>query len=162
MSASNGGEAFRRIARRYFRAALFYLALGLLLGAVMLWFGNDNFQFLHGHMLLVGDGALRRLRRGVLVDRRAGGRGTAARRHPGPGQPSVLDRQRRSPGMLAGSVLPVGLGLDRIGVLFGFLEAAAGILFAVLLNRALKAKGGGSSGSPGLNARKPYAPSAVR
>jgi hypothetical protein len=42
------------------------------------------------------------------------------------------------PGMLAGSVLPVGLGLDRIGVLFGFLEAAAGILFAILLSRALK------------------------
>jgi hypothetical protein len=40
--------------------------------------------------------------------------------------------------MLAGSVLPVGLGLDRIGVLFGFLEAAAGILFAILLSRALK------------------------
>jgi hypothetical protein len=37
-------------------------------------------------------------------------------------------------------VLPVGLGLDRIGILFGFMEAAAGILFAVLLSRALKAK----------------------
>ena len=35
-----------------------------------------------------GDGALRRLRRGVLVDRRTVGRGTAARRHPGPGQRS--------------------------------------------------------------------------
>jgi len=45
------------------------------------------------------------------------------------------------PGMLAGSVLPVGLGLDRIGVLFGFTSAAAGVLFAVLLNRALKAAG---------------------
>jgi hypothetical protein len=40
------------------------------------------------------------------------------------------------PGMLAGSVLPVGLGLDRIGILFGFTSAAAGILFAVLLSRA--------------------------
>jgi len=45
------------------------------------------------------------------------------------------------PGMLAGSVLPVGLGLDRIGVLFGFIEAAAGVLFAVLLSRALKGQG---------------------
>jgi hypothetical protein len=44
------------------------------------------------------------------------------------------------PGMLAGSVLPVGLGLDRIGVLFGFMEAAAGILFAILLSRALKSQ----------------------
>ena len=42
------------------------------------------------------------------------------------------------PGMLAGSVLPVGLGLDRVGVLFGFLEAAAGVLFALLLSRALR------------------------
>jgi hypothetical protein len=42
--------------------------------------------------------------------------------------------------MLAGSVLPVGLGLDRIGIPFGLMEAAAGILFAFLLNRALKAK----------------------
>ena len=40
--------------------------------------------------------------------------------------------------MLLGSVLPVGLGLDRIGVLFGFMEAAAGVLFALLLRRALK------------------------
>jgi hypothetical protein len=44
------------------------------------------------------------------------------------------------PGMLAGSVLPVGLGLDRIGVLFGFTSAAAGVLFAMLLSRALKSK----------------------
>jgi hypothetical protein len=44
------------------------------------------------------------------------------------------------PGILAGSVLPVGLGLDRIGVLFGFTSAAAGVFFALLLNRALKAK----------------------
>ena len=50
------GDPFRRIARRYFRVAVFYLALGLLLGAAMLWFGNDNFQFLHSHMLLVGTG----------------------------------------------------------------------------------------------------------
>jgi hypothetical protein len=42
------------------------------------------------------------------------------------------------PGMLAGSVLPVGLGLDRVGVLFGFLEAGGGILFAVLISRALR------------------------
>ena len=40
--------------------------------------------------------------------------------------------------MLAGSVLPVGLGIDRVGVLFGFLEAGGGILFAVLLSRALR------------------------
>jgi hypothetical protein len=42
------------------------------------------------------------------------------------------------PGMLAGSVLPVGLGLDRVGVLFGLLEAAAGVLFSLLLYRTLR------------------------
>jgi hypothetical protein len=52
------------------------------------------------------------------------------------------------PGMLAGSVLPVGLGLDRIGVLFGFVEAAAGILFALQLSRALKAKQTPEPGRP--------------
>ena len=43
------------------------------------------------------------------------------------------------PGMLLGSVFPVGLGLDRIGILFGFMEAAAGVLFALHLKRALRA-----------------------
>ena len=32
MSAPAAGEVFRRIARRYFRVALFFLALGLVLG----------------------------------------------------------------------------------------------------------------------------------
>jgi hypothetical protein len=40
--------------------------------------------------------------------------------------------------MLLGSVLPVGFGLDRIGVLFGLMEAVAGLLFARLLHRTLK------------------------
>ena len=141
MSASNGGEAFRGIARRYFRVALFYLSLGLLLGAVMLWFGNDNFQFLHGHMLLVGAGLFAAYGAGFWW---IAGRSDAG---PLPGvTPSLANLQFwianvGLPGMLAGSVLPVGLGLDRIGVFFGFLEAAAGILFAILLSRALKAKG---------------------
>ncbi len=139
MSASTGGEAFQGIARRYFRVALFYLSLGLLLGAVMLWFGNDNFQFLHGHMLLIGTG--------LFAAYGAGFRWIAGRSDAGPltgVTPALANLQFwianvGLPGMLAGSVLPVGLGLDRIGVLFGFLEAAAGILFAVLLSRALKA-----------------------
>src|SRR5512140_3806835 len=139
MSASSGGEVFRRIARRYFHVALIYLALGLLLGAVMLWLGNDNFQFLHGHMLLVGTG--------LFAAYGAGFRWIAGRpdAEPPPGvTPALANLQFwianvGLPGMLAGSVLPVGLGLDRIGVLFGFMEAAAGILFALLLSRALKA-----------------------
>jgi len=145
MSASVAGEVFRRIARRYFRVALFYLALGLLLGAGMLWFGNDNFQFLHSHMLLVGTG---------LFAAYGAGYGWIAGRADAETLPGVTPALANLqfwianvglPGMLAGSVLPVGLGLDRIGVLFGFLEAAAGILFAILLNRALRAKGGAAA-----------------
>ena len=138
MSAPTGGEAFRGIARRYFRVALFYLSLGLLLGAGMLWFGNDNFQFLHSHMLLVGVGLFTGYGAGL---RWIGGRSDASLL-PGV-TPALANAQFwlanvGLPGMLAGSVLPVGLGLDRIGVLFGFTEAAAGILFAVLLSRALR------------------------
>jgi len=138
MSGPAGGEPFRRIARWFFRVALFYLALGLLLGAVMLWVGNDNFQFLHGHMLLVGTGLFAGYGAGFWY---IAGRSDAG---PPPGvTPGLANAQFwlanvGLPGMLLGSVLPVGLGLDRIGILFGFLEAAAGILFALLLSRALK------------------------
>jgi hypothetical protein len=141
MSGSAGGDLFRRIARRYFRVALFYLVLGLLLGALILWFGNDNFQFLHGHMLLVGTGLFAAYGAGFWW---IAGRTDAG---PLPGvTPALAGVQFYLAnigllGMLAGSMLPVGLGLDRIGVLFGFLEAAAGILFAVLLSRALKSQG---------------------
>ena len=142
MSGPVGGDPFQIVARRYFRVALFYLALGMLLGAAILWFGNDNFQFLHGHMLLVGTG--------LFAAYGAGFRWIAGRSDPSP-PPGVTPLLANLqfwianvglPGMLAGSVLPVGLGLDRIGVLFGFLETAAGILFALLLNRALKARVG--------------------
>jgi len=140
MSGPAAGEVFRRIARRFFRVALFYLAFGVLLGAVMLWFGSDNFQFLHGHMLLVGAG--------LFAGYGAGYWWIAGRTDASllPGVTPVLANAQfylanvGLPGMLAGSVLPVGLGLDRIGVLFGFMEAAAGVLFALLLSRALKAK----------------------
>jgi hypothetical protein len=140
MSGSAGGDLYRRIARRYFRVALFYLALGLLLGAGMYWFGNDNFQFLHSHMLMVGTGLFAAY--GAAL-RWIAGRSDASLL---PGVTPVLANVQfwlanvGLPGMLAGSVLPVGLGLDRIGVLFGFMEAAAGVLFAILLSRALKAK----------------------
>jgi hypothetical protein len=146
MSASNEDEVFRRIARRYFRVALFYLALGLLLGAGMLWFGNDNFQFLHSHMLLVGTGLFAAYGAGFWW---IAGRADAG---PPPGvTPAMANLQFwianvGLPGMLAGSVLPVGLGLDRIGIPFGLMEAAAGILFALLLNRALKSKGTAEQG----------------
>lgn len=138
MSKPAGGEPFRRIARRYFRVALFYLALGLLLGSGMLWFGNDNFQFLHGHMLLVGVG--------LFAGYGAGFWWIAGRSDAGP-LPGVTPALASAqfwlaniglPGTLAGSVLPIGLGLDRIGVLFGFVEAFAGVLFTILVGRTLK------------------------
>jgi len=138
MSGPAGGEPFRRIARRFFRVALFYLALGLLLGAAMLWFGNDNFQFLHSHMLLLGVG--------LFAGYGAGFRYIAGRSDAGP-PPGVTPGMASAqfwlanvglPGMLAGSLLPVGLGLDRIGVLFGFIEAAAGVLFTILVGRAIR------------------------
>jgi hypothetical protein len=145
MSGPAAGEMFRRFARRYFRAALFYLVLGLLLGAGMLWFGNDNFQFLHSHMLLVGTGLFAAYGAGFWW---IAGRSDALL--PPGVTPALANAQFYLanvglPGMLAGSVLPVGLGLDRIGVLFGFIEAAAGVLFAMLLSRALKAKGGAAA-----------------
>jgi hypothetical protein len=141
MSGPAGGDPFRRIARRYFLVALFYLSLGLLLGAGMMWFGNDNFQFFHGHTLLVGTVLFTAYGAGFWW---IAGRADAG---PLPGvTPALAGAQFYLanvglPGMLAGSMLPVGLGLDRIGVLFGFIEAAAGILFAVLLSRALKWQG---------------------
>jgi hypothetical protein len=127
--------AFRGTARRYFRIALFYLSLGTVLGAVMMWFGNDNFQFLHGHMLLVG--AL------LFTVYGAGYSWIAGRAEAMPPSSSLAVRQFwlanvGLPGMLLGSVLPVGLGLDRIGVLFGLMEAAAAVTFAVVMSRALR------------------------
>ncbi|MGE5248435.1 MAG: hypothetical protein ACM3L8_08830 [Verrucomicrobiota bacterium] len=134
------GGPFRAIARRYFRSALFYGAFGMLVGALMLWVGNDNLQFLHGHMLLVGSLLFAVYGAGFLR--------LAARVDAAPVQGVSVPLAGAQfwlasvglPGMLAGSVLPVGLGLDRIGVLFGFLEASAAVLFAVLMNRLFRAE----------------------
>jgi len=142
------GEAFRRLSRRYVRVSLFYLTLGLLLGVGMMYFGNDNFQFLHSHMLLVGTG--------LFAAYGAGFRwiGLKADAGPLPGVSAAAANVQfwianaGLPGMLLGSVLPVGLGLDRIGILFGFMEAAAGAHFALLLNRALKVKEGAAAAPP--------------
>ena len=137
-SAPAAGDPFRRLARRYFRAALVYFAMGMLLGVAMMHFGNDNFQFLHSHMLLVGAGLFAAY--GAGLRRVASG----ADAGPLPGvSPALASVQFwlanvGLPGMLAGSVLPVGLGLDRVAVFFGLLEAVAGIQFALLLSRALR------------------------
>jgi hypothetical protein len=141
VGAASQGDPFRRIARRYFRAALFYLSLGLLLGAGMLWFGNDNFQFLHGHMLLVGAGLFAAYGAGYSWIAGRSDEGPAPGVTPGLANLQFWLANVGLPGILAGSVLPIGLGLDRIGVLFGFIEAAAGVLFALLLSRALRSAG---------------------
>jgi hypothetical protein len=127
-------SGFRKIARRYFRAALLYLSLGAVLGALMMWFGNDNLQFLHGHMLLVGALLFGGYGAGYLW---IAGRAGAA---PPAGAASLAVKQFwlanvGLPGMLLGSVFPVGYGLDRIGVLFGFMEAAAAVMFGVVIRR---------------------------
>jgi hypothetical protein len=89
-------------------------------------------------MLLVGTGLFAAYGAGLWW---IAGRSDA---HPLPGATPALANAQfwlanvGLPGMLVGSVLPVGLGLDRFGVLFGFLEAAAGVLFAVLLSRVLR------------------------
>ena len=137
-SAPSAGDPFRRFAHRYFRAALVYFALGMLLGAAMMWFGNDNLQFLHSHLLLVGAGLFAAYGAGLLWIASGADAGPVPGVTPGMANGQFWLANVGLPGMLAGSVLPVGLGLDRLGVLFGFLEAAAGVLFALLLSRTLR------------------------
>ncbi len=138
MRASVPGDLFRVLARRYVRVSLFYLCLGLLLGAAMMYFGNDNFQFVHTHGLLVGFVLFAAYGAGFGW---IGGKADAGPlRGVSPAAAGVQFYLANAGliGMLIGSVLPVGLGLDRVGALFGILEAAAGILFALLLGRTLK------------------------
>ena len=138
MSAQDGVDFFRRLSRRYVRAALFYLCLGLLLGAGMMYFGNDNFQFLHSHMLLVGTGLFAAYGAGFSWIASKAGRGPLEGVSTAAASAQFYLANLGLPGMLLGSVLPVGLGLDRIGVLFGLMEAVTGLLFTRLLHRTLK------------------------
>ena len=130
--------ALRRTAKWYFYAAAVYLSLGAILGAVMMWFGNDNFQFLHGHMLLVGT---------LLFSVYGAGNLWIAGRAESMSTPASLSSLAVAqfwlaniglPGMLLGSVIPVGIGLDRLGVVFGAMEAAAAVMYGLMLRRALK------------------------
>lgn len=132
-------DRLHRLCRRYIRVAFFYLSLGLLLGAAMLAFGNDNFLFVHTHMLLIG-----------FVLFLIYGIGFKLIPTMFFGLPRVVSigwaevqfwmANVGLAGMLVGAVMPVGLGLDRIAVLFGLVEAAAGILFAVLMGRTIGGK----------------------
>lgn len=130
-------DRLARLCRRYIRVAFVYLALGLLLGAAMLAFGNDNFQFVHVHMLLVGFVLF--LIYGIgykLIPSMVFGLPKIA--SIGWAEIQFWLANIGLAGMLAGAVMPVGFGLDRIAVLFGLVETAAGILFVVVMGRTMK------------------------
>lgn len=132
-------DRLSRLCRRYIRVAFFYLALGLLLGTAMLLFGNDNFLFVHAHMLLVGFVLF--LIYGIgykLIPTMFFGLPRVV--HIGWAEAQFWMANVGLAGMLVGAVMPVGLGLDRISVLFGLVEAAAGILFAVLMGKTIGEK----------------------
>ncbi len=130
-------DRLHRLCRRYLRAAFVYLVLGLLLGEGMLLYGNDNFRFLHVHMLLVGFVLF--LIYGIgykLIPTMFFGLPKVA--HIGWAEFQFYLANVGLVGLLVGAVMPVGLGLDRLAVLFGLVEAAAGILFVVLMGRTVK------------------------
>jgi len=130
-------ERLNRLCRRYIRIAFLYLALGMFLGVGMIAFGNDNFQFVHVHMLLVGFvlfliyGIGYKLIPTMFF-------GLPKVENIGWAEAQFWLANIGLVGMLAGAVMPVGLGLDRIAILFGAIEAAAGILFVVLMGRTMK------------------------
>jgi len=130
-----------RLCRRYIRVAFVYLVLGLLLGTGMLAFGNDNFQFVHVHMLLVGFVLF--LIYGIgykLLPTMFFGLPRVA--SIGWAEAQFWMANVGLLGMLAGAVLPVGLGFDRVTVAFGLLEAGAGVVFVWLMLRTLGGKAG--------------------
>lgn len=124
------------LCRRYIRVALFYLVAGMLLGIGMLLFGNDNFLFVHTHMLLVGFVLF--LIYGIgykLIPTMFFGLPRVV--HIGWAETQFWMANVGLAGMLLGAVMPVGLGLERVSVLFGLVEAAAGVLFAVLMGKTI-------------------------
>jgi len=130
-------DRLNRLCRRYIRIAFVYLVLGLLLGLGMLAFGNDNFQFVHVHMLLIG--FLLFLIYGIgykLIPTMFFGLPKVG--NIGWAEAQFWLANIGLVGLLAGAVMPVGFGLDRIALLFGAVEAAAGILFAVLMGRTIR------------------------
>lgn len=139
-------DRLSRLCRRYIRVAFFYLVLGLLLGVGMLAFGNDNFQFVHVHMLLVGFVLF--LIYGIgykLIPTMFFGLPKVG--NIGWAEAQFWLANIGLVGLLAGALMPVGLGLDRIALLFGAIEAAAGVLFVVLMGKTIRPEppaGGGS------------------
>ena len=130
-------ERLNRLCRRYIRVAFLYLALGMVLGVGMLAFGNDNFQFVHVHMLLVGFvlfliyGIGYKLIPTMFF-------GLPKVENIGWAEAQFWLANIGLVGMLAGAVLPVGLGLDGIALASGVVEAAAGILFVRLMGKTIR------------------------
>ena len=130
-------DRLSRLCRRFIRVAFVYLVLGLVLGVGMLAFGNDNFQFVHVHMLLIGFvlfliyGIGYKLIPTMFF-------GLPKVENIGWAEAQFWLANVGLVGMLVGAVMPVGLGLDRIALLFGAVEAAAGVLFVVLMGRTMK------------------------
>jgi len=130
-------DRLNRLCRRYIRVAFFYLVLGLWLGVGMLAFGNDNFQFVHVHMLLVGFVLF--LIYGIgykLIPTMFFGLPKVG--NIGWAEAQFWLANIGLAGLLAGALMPVGFGLDRIALLFGTIEAAAGILFVVLMGKTMR------------------------
>ena len=130
-------ERLNRLCRWYIRVAFLYLALGLVLGVGMLAFGNDNFQFVHVHMLLVGFvlfliyGIGYKLIPTMFF-------GLPRVENIGWAEAQFWLANIGLVGLLAGAVLPVGLGLDGIALSSGVIEAAAGILFVWLMGKTIR------------------------
>ncbi|MGB3096078.1 MAG: hypothetical protein WBB46_05010 [Candidatus Deferrimicrobiaceae bacterium] len=139
-------DRLSRLCRRFIRVAFVYLVLGLVLGVGMLAFGNDNFQFVHVHMLLIGFvlfliyGIGYKLIPTMFF-------GLPKVENIGWAEAQFWLANVGLVGMLVGAVMPVGLGLDRIALLFGAVEAGAGILFVVLMGRTIRIEPPGSGAS---------------
>ena len=130
-------DRLHRLCRRYIRVAFVYLVLGLVLGEAMLLFGNDNFRFVHVHMLLVGFVLF--LIYGIgykLIPTMFFGLPKVA--HIGWAEVQFWLANVGLVGLLVGAVMPVGLGLDRLAVLFGLVEIAAAVVFVVLMGKTVK------------------------
>ena len=130
-------DRLNRLCRRYIRVAFLYLVLGLFLGVGMIAFGNDNFQFVHVHMLLIGFvlfliyGIGYKLIPTMFF-------GLPKVENIGWAEAQFWLANIGLVGMLVGAVMPIGLGLDRISTFFGLVEAAAGLLFVILMGKTLK------------------------
>ncbi len=131
-----GPVQLQRIGRRYLRVSLFYLSAGSLLGLGMLAWGNDNFQFVHTHMVIVGGLLFAVYGFGLLVVPCRFGQPGAI--HAGWAQGQFFLANLGLAGMLAGSLMPVGYGLDRIALLFAAVLSLSVVLYAWVIGAAFR------------------------